>query len=138
MINLKEEFKQEMKDILKDEYDSFIESYNLPSFKGLRLNQLKIQDATLLPFCLEPIPWCPTGYYYKDSDQPGKHIFHEMGLYYIQEPSAMAVVEELDVKEVIDYCFHELNALDLKISEITIEDVVKNLLEEAYDNAKEV
>ncbi len=39
--------------------------------------------------------------------------------------------QELDIKKVIDYCFHELNALDLKISEINIEDVVKNLLEEA-------
>jgi len=45
---------------------------------------------------------------------------------------------ELDIKEVIDYCFHDLNALDLKISEITIEDVVKNLLEEGYINAKKV
>ena len=39
--------------------------------------------------------------------------------------------EELDIKKVIDYCFHDLNAIDLKISEISIEDVVKNLLEEA-------
>ncbi len=107
MINLKEEFKKEMKDILKDEYDAFIESYNLPSYKGLRINQLKIENEALLPFELESIPWCDTGYYYKDIDQPGKHIFHEMGLYYIQEPSAMAVVEELDIKEgdyVLDMC----------------------------------
>lgn len=46
--------------------------------------------------------------------------------------------QELDVKKVIDYCFHELNAQDLKISEISIEDVVKNLLEEAEQNAKKV
>ena len=46
--------------------------------------------------------------------------------------------EEIDIKDVIDYCFHTLNAQDLKISEITIEDVVKNLLEEAEDNAKKV
>lgn len=46
--------------------------------------------------------------------------------------------QELDIKKVIDYCFHELNALDLKISEISIEDVVKNLLEEAEKNAKKV
>ena len=45
---------------------------------------------------------------------------------------------KLDIKEVIDYCFHELLAQDLKISEISIEDVVKNLLEEAEENAKKV
>jgi ABC-2 type transport system ATP-binding protein len=39
--------------------------------------------------------------------------------------------DKLDIKEVIDYCFHELGALDLNISEISIEDVVKNLLAEA-------
>lgn len=46
--------------------------------------------------------------------------------------------DKLDIKKVIDYCFHELNAQDLKISEISIEDVVKNLLEEAEANAKKV
>lgn len=46
--------------------------------------------------------------------------------------------QELDIKKVIDYCFHNLNAQDLKISEISIEDVVKGLLEEAELNAKKV
>lgn len=39
--------------------------------------------------------------------QPGKHPFHEAGLYYIQEPSAMSVVEYLEVKpgeQVLDLC----------------------------------
>ena len=45
---------------------------------------------------------------------------------------------ELDIKKVIDYCIHTLNALDLKISEISIEDVVKNLLQEAEENAKKI
>ena len=107
MINLPQEFKDEMKAILKDEYDSFIESYNHPAFKGLRLNTLKLHNATILPFNLSPIPWCKEGFYYKYQDQPGKHVFHEMGLYYIQEPSAMSAVEELEVKEgdyVLDMC----------------------------------
>lgn len=46
--------------------------------------------------------------------------------------------DKLDIKEVIDYAFHELNAQDLKITEISIEDVVKNLLEEAEVSAKKV
>ena len=107
MINLKEEFLKEMKVILKDEYDSFVESYNFPSYKGLRINQLKVGEASNLPFKLDPIPWCNTGYFYNDNEQPGKHILHEIGLYYIQEPSAMAVVEELDIQEgdyVLDMC----------------------------------
>ena len=62
-------------------------------------------------------------------------------LEYLKEEDSLLLrfnAQELELKEVIDYCFHELNALDLKISEITIEDVVKNLLEEAEGNAKKV
>lgn len=53
---------------------------------------------------------------------------------YLQNEDSLVLrfnAEKLDIKEVIDYCFHDLNAQDLKISEISIEDVVKNLLEEA-------
>src|SRR5699024_7515359 len=30
--------------------------------------------------------------YYSAEERPGKHVYHDAGLYYIQEPSAMAVV----------------------------------------------
>ena len=38
--------------------------------------------------------------------------------------------EELMMEQVIDYVFHTLKTSDLKVSEITIEDVVRNILEE--------
>ena len=38
--------------------------------------------------------------------------------------------EELAMEQVIDYVFHTLKSTDLKVSEITIEDVVRNILEE--------
>ena len=106
-VNLPKEFVQDMQELLGDESQAFFDSYNLPPCKGLRLNQLKVGDVNNLPFKLEPIPWCNTGYYYNDNEQPGKHILHEIGLYYIQEPSAMAVVEEMDIKDgdyVLDLC----------------------------------
>ncbi len=37
---------------------------------------------------------------------------------------------KIAVEEVIDYVFHELHALDIQISEISIEDVVRSILEE--------
>ncbi|GAA6280117.1 RsmB/NOP family class I SAM-dependent RNA methyltransferase [Enterocloster bolteae] len=58
-------------------------------------------------FTLERIPWVKEGYYYSGSSRPGKHPYHEAGLYYIQEPSAMAVVELLDPRpgeRVLDLC----------------------------------
>lgn len=107
MINLPLEFKQSMQKILKDEYNEFLQTYNDPPYKGLRINTLKIKDTTLLKdFNLSKVDWCKTGYYYTNS-QPGKHVYHEMGLYYIQEPSAMSAVEALDIQEqdkVLDLC----------------------------------
>ena len=38
--------------------------------------------------------------------------------------------EELAMEQVIDYVFHTLETTDLKVSEITIEDVVRNILQE--------
>jgi len=106
-MKLPDIFKGDMKEILGDQYDAFISSYDLPSYKGLRINSLKLKNETCLHFSLSQIPWCGDGFYYLDKDAPGKHIYHEMGLYYIQEPSAMAPVEELDVvpnDRVLDMC----------------------------------
>jgi NOL1/NOP2/fmu family ribosome biogenesis protein len=36
--------------------------------------------------------WCEGGFYYGRGDAPGRHVYHEAGVYYIQEPSAMAPV----------------------------------------------
>ncbi|MDV2686913.1 RsmB/NOP family class I SAM-dependent RNA methyltransferase, partial [Alkalihalophilus lindianensis] len=44
---------------------------------------------------------------YGSGDRPGKYPFHEAGLYYIQEPSAMAAGEILDPQpgeRVLDLC----------------------------------
>ncbi len=56
---------------------------------------------------LTKVPWAADGYYYERDDQPGRHPFHEAGVYYIQEPSAMAPVELLDIRpgeRVLDLC----------------------------------
>ena len=44
---------------------------------------------------------------YEKEDQPGKHPYHEAGVYYIQEPSAMAPAAYLDAQpgeKVLDLC----------------------------------
>lgn len=105
--NLPLEFLDRMKVILKEEYDDFLLSYKKDTQKGLRINTLKTEDEKELPFSLKPIYWCKEGYYYNEKEYPGKNVLHEMGLYYIQEPSAMAVCEELDIKPgeyILDLC----------------------------------
>ena len=47
------------------------------------------------------------GYYYDPDARPGLHVFHEAGVYYLQEASAMAPVALLDPKpgeRVCDLC----------------------------------
>lgn len=110
MMTLPDEFKLKMNLLLKDEYDCFLESYEKERVQGLRLNLLKQEAGTpdiTLPFQLAQIPWCREGFYYGAEDRPGKHPYHEAGVYYIQEPSAMAAVELLDPKPgecVLDLC----------------------------------
>lgn len=109
-MELPKDFTNMMKNFLKDEYNSFIKSYDEKRTYGLRINTLKINREEFLkinPFHLENISWVKEGFYYAKEDLPGKHPYHEAGLYYIQEPSAMAVVEHLDVQKgdkVLDLC----------------------------------
>ncbi|UOF90538.1 RsmB/NOP family class I SAM-dependent RNA methyltransferase [Fodinisporobacter ferrooxydans] len=93
--------------LLPAEFEEFIRTFAENRTYGLRLNPQKIASGQALPFSLEPIPWCTAGYYYQESEHPGRHPYHDAGLYYIQEPSAMAVAESLGVtgsSVVLDLC----------------------------------
>jgi len=109
-MELPKEFLSKMKDLLKDEYDDFLRSYEEPKIQGLRVNTLKVSIEEFLninPFQLERIPWVNGGFFYQEEDRPGKHPYHEAGLYYIQEPSAMAASEMVDPQpgeKVLDLC----------------------------------
>ncbi len=107
---LPQDFVNRMKEMLGNEYEAFEKSYELPKYQALRVNTLKTQKEDFLakaPFSLKQIPWCENGLYYESIDTPGKHPYHEAGVYYIQEPSAMAPVTYLDVKpgeRILDLC----------------------------------
>lgn len=107
---LPQPFTERMKMMLGDEYGDFLAAYTQERWYGLRFNPLKTNRETFLkrmPFSLEPVKWAAEGFYYKPGQQPGKHLFHEIGAYYIQEPSAMAVVEVLAPmpgERILDLC----------------------------------
>ena len=42
--------------------------------------------------------------------------------------------DDISLEEVVEYIFHTLHAVDMKITEISLEDVVKNILNEAGGN----
>jgi len=98
---LPQNYIDQIKQLLGEDSERFLQSYQAPRTYGLRINPLKTTPQMadrLLPqsFGLEPVPWCDTGYYYDESARPGKHPYHAAGLYYIQEPSAMTAAELLD------------------------------------------
>ncbi len=99
---LPEEFLSRMQQLLADEYDAFVASYEDEPIKGLRLNPIK-EGALPADVRPDPVAWCETGHYYTDDVRPGKHPYHAAGAYYIQEPSAMLPGELacIAIREVI-------------------------------------
>lgn len=107
---LPEQFTERMKGMLGEEYEDFLHHFEGEHYRALRVNTRKADVAEFLknnPFHLQPVPWTENGFYYGETDQPGKHPLHEAGTYYIQEPSAMAPVPFLEIRpgeRVLDLC----------------------------------
>ncbi|MCS7217998.1 MAG: RsmF rRNA methyltransferase first C-terminal domain-containing protein [Thermus sp.] len=93
-------FLSRMAELLGEEFPPFLKALTQGERAyGLRVNTLKLAPEALkgiAPWPLEPIPWCPEGFYYPAEARPGPHPFFYAGLYYIQEPSAQAVGVLLD------------------------------------------
>ncbi len=109
-MNLPPAFLDRMQIQLGSDFDAFHASYADPPDIGLRVNTLKLtpeqftdllqaaprSPAPLLSPPLTPIPWVPAGFTIPSGSRPGKHPYHAAGLYYLQDPAAMAVAELLN------------------------------------------
>lgn len=103
---LPEGFLKRMQQQLGEEYEAFLATLERPRAVALRLNPLK-GNAPSLPFVGDGVPWEPMGYYYDPQSRPGLHPYHEAGVYYLQEASAMAPVRLLDPQpgeRICDLC----------------------------------
>ena len=123
-----EAFLDRMTGLLGEEYGAFYDALEQERHQALRLNALKRDEGgksatevfgfgvaigaggvehTRCFAHLKKVPWAENGFYYERQDQPGKHPYHEAGVYYIQEPSAMAPAQLLAVEtgeRVLDLC----------------------------------
>ena len=103
---LPQEFLDRIEKQLGKEFPAFMESLERPRAVALRFNPLK-GEIPALPFVKEPVPWEPMGYYYDPDARPGLHPYHEAGVYYLQEASAMSAVALLDPQpgeKICDLC----------------------------------
>ncbi len=109
-MNLPESFQEQMKHLLKEEYEDYMDSFKETRVYGLRVNTSKIsteQFEQICPFSVHKIPWISNGYYYEGTEKPAKHPYYFAGLYYLQEPSAMTPAQLLPIEKgdrVLDIC----------------------------------
>lgn len=109
-LELPVQFKTRMAEMLGEDADAFFKAFLENEYIGIRINTLKNGSLSAIKeVCgeLEPVLWCKDGFYADKEKISGKHPYHVAGLFYFQEPSAMSVVEALDIKEgdfVLDLC----------------------------------
>lgn len=103
---LPQAFLERMNKQLGEQYPQYLESLERPRAVALRFNPLKGAPVEL-SFVQENVPWEAMGFYYDPEARPGLHPYHEAGVYYLQEASAMAPVALLDPQpgeRICDLC----------------------------------
>ena len=112
-MNLPTDYKKEIEKILRneEEYKKFIESYNKPSFKGIRINTLKVSEdrfKEIFKFKIKKSNFAKNSYYWEENiDSIGNLPLHHAGAFYVQEPSASSAVTVLSPvpgDKVLDLC----------------------------------
>ncbi len=122
---LPERFLEQMRELLGGEYDAYLASFDVSPAAGLRVNTAKWDPAeaeNAFDIRLRPVPWTDNGFCYDRMQEKApaedgrpwdghrrlsKDPYYYAGLYYLQEPSAMAPARFLPVKpgdRVLDLC----------------------------------
>ena len=97
---MKEEFLSIMANLLGSDYNDFIKSYDNPPKRGIRLRIKNNIDKTKLDFGINE-------YILNSNEKLGNSPIHHLGGIYLQEPSAMAPINLIDINpswNVLDMC----------------------------------
>lgn len=103
-----DEYLRRMQKILPD-FEKYKACLGQAPYKGIRVNTLKISVSEfkeLSPFALEQVEWERDGFLIGE-EKPGRSVYHDAGLFYVQEPSAMCAAPLLEVnpgERVLDLC----------------------------------
>lgn len=97
---LNEVFLRRMKEYLGSEYEAFLASYNNDNVRGFTINRNMISNSefeSIFDLYIAKIPYLDNGYLLlSENVKLGFHPLHHAGAFYMQDPSAMCVVESID------------------------------------------
>lgn len=108
-MQIPKDFETRMRSMLGSDYPAFAAALSSPEQNiGLRIVRPAARPLVLSRLgYMDPVVWCPDGFYTDKSKISGSHPYHIAGLVYFQEPSAMAPAEALDIQpgdRVLDLC----------------------------------
>ena len=107
---LPERFLKRMSEMLGDEYPDFEKALSEPNVRAVRVNETKISVERFLSLTeldVSPIPYAREGFIPESADGIGRSPEHHAGMFYVQDPGAMATVKALDIRRgwrVLDAC----------------------------------
>lgn len=107
---ISERFFERMKNLLGEDFAAFEAALSQPPVRALRVNTTKISPDAFLSVTeheLRPIGYCTDGFIPERQERLGVCAEHHAGMYYVQDPGAMATVNALDVPRgawVLDCC----------------------------------
>ena len=107
---LPEQFKNRMKDMLGEEYEAFEMALSERNVRAVRVNTTKLSVSDFLQktsLTLSPISYADDGFIPDSCEGIGRSAEHHSGMFYVQDPGAMATVKSLKIQEgwrVLDAC----------------------------------
>ena len=107
---LPERFTERMKEMLGEDYAAFEGALGEKNVRAVRINTTKISVKDFLSkttLTLSPISYADDGFIPEEVERIGTTPEHHSGMFYVQDPGAMATVKALDIKEgwrVLDAC----------------------------------
>lgn len=106
-IALPQPFVRRMQDMLGSNAQDFLATYEMPPKRAFRLRLSPGPQGLPSDWTRDPVAWASNSYYFDTTQDVGKHPAQDIGAYYIQEPSAMAVAAAVNAQpgeRILDLC----------------------------------
>lgn len=111
VTDLPDNFITAMKALLGDDFKAYADCLSKEHNRGVRINTGKAVNPGIMEklgiLSENRVPWTKNGYYYEGEARLSVHPYYAAGLFYLQEPSAMAPASLLPVEKtdsVLDLC----------------------------------